>query len=245
MRHESPPRQRAPQPAAPHTARFTPRARLVGRLRQRLAAQSWPRVQMALIVALAALVGLLASAVFWRVGVTAMAWRYPLATLVAYAAFLGLIGLWLRTRAEDWSDGAGDGADLALDAWDAAHGGAESSGSADGAGWADGADAGEWALLLLVGLALLALASAAVLVVAQAPVLLAEVALDGAVAGSLYHRLREGERQHWTASVWRHTRWHLLALLVGLALLGGVVQHMAPQAVTLGQALAAWRGAPA
>lgn len=250
MKPESSPNPRAPQPgagpvlgpaggAAGRTVpRFLPRQRLVDRMRQRLAAQSWPRLQMALIVAGAALVGLVASAVLWRVGVVSMAWRYPLATLVGYAALLGLIGLWLRTRADDWADATGDGADLALDAWDAAH-------SADGPGLgsaADGADAGELALLLMVGLAVLALCAALLVVVAQAPVLLAEVALDGAVAGSLYHRLREGERRHWVASVWERTRWPLVGLLVLLAVAGAGVQHLAPEAVTLGQALALWRG---
>ena len=53
------------------------------------------------------------------------------------------------------------------------------------------------AATVLAAAAVLALAAAAFYVVYQAPMLMAEVALDGALVGSLYHRLRECERQHW------------------------------------------------
>ncbi len=100
-----------------HPHRFTARTKLIERMEARLRAQSWPRFQMALIVAFTGLAGLLASAVMLRLGLHSMALRYPLATVLAYAAFLGLLWLWMRTRAEDWSD-AGDGVQIAADAAD-------------------------------------------------------------------------------------------------------------------------------
>ena len=126
---------------------FTARAKLVERMRERLDAQSYPRLQMSLIVSLTGLAGLLASASLLKLGLHSMAWRYPAA-------------------------------------------------------------------------------------------LLAEVALDGALVGSLYHRLRECERQHWLHAAWTHTRWPLLAMLLVVWLVGWGLGQAAPGAVTLGQAWA-------
>lgn len=65
------------------------------------------------------------------------------------------------------------------------------------------------------------------------------MALDGAVAGSLYHRLHQAERQHWVQSAWQHTRLPLLGLLVTMTLVGWGLAHAVPGAFTLGQALSA------
>jgi hypothetical protein len=116
------------------------------------------------------------------------------------------------------------------------------SSAAESPGWGDAdvsvGDADELAIVLLVLGFVLALAAAAVYVVYQAPVLMAEVALDGALVGSLYHRLRQGERQHWLHAAWTHTRWPLLAMLVLVWLVGWGLGYAAPGAVTLGQAWA-------
>lgn len=239
----------------PH--RFTRRSKLVALLQARLQAQSWPRVQMSLIVSFTGLAGLLASAVLLKLGMHSMAVRYPLATLVAYGAFLGLLWLWMHTRADDWGDAAqladgGDGLDGAYgvdagaDTMDMATGAlrggraSASSRSAKGLDLGDIGDAGsadELAVVLLVLVAVASLALAGVYVVTQAPTLLAEVALDGAVVGSLYHRLHQAERQHWALSAWGYTRGPLLFLLIVMALVGWGLQHAAPGAATLGQAL--------
>ena len=242
---------------------FTARAKLVERMRSRLEAQSYPRLQMSLIVSLTGLAGLLASASLLKLGLHSMAWRYPAALLIAYGAFLGLLWLWLRSRAEDWAD-LGDAVEFGADlARPVGHGVSRSSRelAEDGAmavdlsnaaksvvtarsskssklGWTDAGDADELAIILLVLGFVLALAAAAIYVVYQAPVLMAEVALDGALVGSLYHRLRECERQHWLHAVWSHTRWPLLAMLLVMWLVGWGLGQAAPGAVTLGQAWA-------
>ncbi len=250
---------------------FTARAKLVERMRDRLESQSHPRLQMSLIVSLTGLAGLLASASLLKLGLHSMAWRYPAALLIAYGAFLGLLWLWLRSRAEDWADAGnlGDGVDavdltanmarpfaqavsrssreitddgvLPVDLSRAANSAvpARSSGSSRSGGIdVDIGDADELAIVLLVLGFVLALAAAAFYVVYQAPMLMAEVALDGALVGSLYHRLRECERQHWLHAVWSHTRWPLLAMLLVVWLVGWGLQLAAPGAVTLGQAWA-------
>ena len=82
----------APLSSAPSSARggwnsrYTARAKLVLRMKAQLNAQSWPRLQMMVIVALTGLAGLLASASFHKLGLHNMAVRYPLATLVADGA---------------------------------------------------------------------------------------------------------------------------------------------------------------
>lgn len=80
------------------------RGEAVGRLRHDLQTHGWPRSQMTLLVALTGGSGLLASFLLLQAGLDNMALRYPLALLMAYGVFLLLLWLWLRTRAEDWTD---------------------------------------------------------------------------------------------------------------------------------------------
>jgi hypothetical protein len=81
-----------------------PRQRHLQRLRWRLERDSFPRLQMLLLVLLTAGSGLLASFALLHAGLTHMGWRYAAAFLLAYGVFLGLLWLWLRTRAEDYTD---------------------------------------------------------------------------------------------------------------------------------------------
>lgn len=80
------------------------RAQAIARVRQRLVADGFPRLQMVLIVALTGGFGLLASFSLLQAGLDSMALRYPLALVLAYGFFLFLIWLWLRTQADDWLD---------------------------------------------------------------------------------------------------------------------------------------------
>lgn len=91
------------RPAPPRSAAAR-RARAIQQMRERLARDRFPRLQMALIVALTGGFGLLASFVLLQLGLDAMALRYPLALGCAYAFFLGLLWLWLRTNAADHAD---------------------------------------------------------------------------------------------------------------------------------------------
>ena len=76
----------------------------VQRTRARLLRHGFPRVQMFILVSLTGLAGLLASFLMLLAGVETMALRYVLAMGVAYAVFMLLLWLWLRTRADDYGD---------------------------------------------------------------------------------------------------------------------------------------------
>lgn len=90
------------------------RAQAVAQLRSDLLRQSWPRLQMSLLVSLTGGAGLLASFLMLHAGIASMTWRYPLALLAAYGVFLLLLWLWLRTRVDDWADLPDPGFDLSL-----------------------------------------------------------------------------------------------------------------------------------
>lgn len=105
------------QPAAKSKSASRPRlftrsgeiARLMGRLNR----DGYPRLQMSLLVALTGGAGLLASFLLLHsAGVGAMHLRYPAAVGCAYLAFLFLLWLWLRTKADDYLDGSIDIPDL-------------------------------------------------------------------------------------------------------------------------------------
>lgn len=80
------------------------RPHLVTRIRARLEHDGFPRLQMFLLVSLTGAAGFLASFILLHSGMSHMGLRYFLAFGCAYIAFLGLLWLWLRTRAEDYGD---------------------------------------------------------------------------------------------------------------------------------------------
>lgn len=235
------------------------------RIAARLASGGWPRVEMALLVSLTAVVGLLASFVLLALGLDRMALRYPVALLLAYAAFLLLIGAWLRERRQrrDWLD-LGDAPDAQTDApspgsgadWEG--GGGDFGGGGASGSFPDAPDAAgdlpdapsavaslgdavdvdlDEGVLLLVPLALVAIgAFGALWVVWTAPVLFAELLLDAALAAGLYRRLRSVERGgHWLPVAVKRTWLPALGLAIVLALAGLAMEHVVPGACSVGE----------
>jgi len=80
------------------------RAVAVQRMRARLLRESFPRVQMFILVSLTGLAGFGASAGMLALGIDTMALRYLVAMGLAYIVFLSLLWLWLRTSAADYVD---------------------------------------------------------------------------------------------------------------------------------------------
>jgi hypothetical protein len=72
-------------------------------LRKRLLAQSFPRLQMSLIVILAGLGAFLCSVGLLAIGISSMAARYFVATAIGYVVFLILVRAWLSYQRRHWS----------------------------------------------------------------------------------------------------------------------------------------------
>ncbi|TFZ44713.1 hypothetical protein E5C33_13845 [Stenotrophomonas maltophilia] len=234
------------------------------RARQHLQERGWPRLQMALIVALTGAAGFLASHLLRLAGVDAMLLRYPMAVLLAYGVFLLLMWIWIRWR-RDVLDGlspdVGGGSpsphgSAAESPWSGV--GGRSGGGGASASWNESApvsagDGGELPLAGLVedeaGLPLLAILGivalvatvvlASVWVVWSAPVLMAELLVDAAIAGGLYRRMQGMQEQGWWRVCVSHTMWPLLGLLVFFTVVGWLAGELAPGAVSLAQAFRA------
>lgn len=80
----------------------------IRRLMRKLEGDGFPRLQMFFLVMLTGTAGLAASFTLLHGGVESMLTRYPLAVGCAYLAFLAMLWLWLRTKADDYLDGSFD-----------------------------------------------------------------------------------------------------------------------------------------
>lgn len=84
------------------------RRELIQQLRQRLERNSYPRLQMLVLVLLTGFAGFITSAMLLHYGLESMGLRYLLALAVAYGVFLLLLWVWLQSRDEDFLDLSGD-----------------------------------------------------------------------------------------------------------------------------------------
>lgn len=234
------------------------------RLNRKIRREGFPRLQMSFLVAITGAAGFVTSVALLHSGLHGMPWRYLLACMVAYAVFLLLLWLWLRTKAEDYADipdfsnaipspgGGGEYHSYAGNGGDFGGGGASGSfdssyeaiplESADTGGpvgdaleAASGAD--ELAIPLFVVILFAALLLSSLYVVYSAPMLFAELLLDGMLAAGLYRRLNGIPRQHWLETALRRTFWPFLltALLAWGA--GWTMQLYAPGTTSLGEVI--------
>lgn len=239
------------------------RSQAVLRVRRRLERDSYPRLQMSLIVGLTGASGLLFSFLMLHAGVTSMTLRYPLALLLAYGFFLFLLWLWLRASEDDYPDLTGfadmipgpgwDGVRIPFQAGGGNFGGGGASGSFDGSalsgnaepdigtplGEAAGAvgDADELAVPLVAAVLAIGIALASLYVVYLAPVLFAELLVDGVLSYALYRKIKGAEPPHWLASAVRRTAVPFLLTGVFIAIVGASLSAYAPEAHSIGQAL--------
>lgn len=248
-----------------NTPAVTRRAYAIQRLKERLAAQSFPRVQMTLIVALTGGFGLLASFSLLHLGVDAMAIRYPLALLCAYGFFLLLIWFWLRQNASDYADvpdlsciPGGDGGGMCQAPLESGGGGDFGGGGASGTydasasvmdntvssplksvgdSVASVAESDELAIPLIVIALALGLALASLYVVYIAPVLFAEVLVDGVLSYALFRHLRRENSPHWLSSAFRRTWLPFAITAFFLMAVGSAMEIYAPGAHSVGQVL--------
>ena len=241
------------------------RHQLVARLRDRLERQGFPRLQMLLLVSLTGAAGFVASSTLLRLGLTEMWLRYLAALSFAYLVFLGLLWLWLRTRAEEYVDipdvsgltpsrdgghdfddfSGGDGSfggGGASGSFDSPHSDAASN-TMDSVGDAvSGAD--EFALPLVIIFFVGALLLSSLGIVYSAPVLFAELLVDGVLAASLYRRVRGLESRHWLETAVKRTVWPFVVTGVLVSAIGWGMQVYAPEANSIGEVIAHAKAAP-
>ena len=203
------------------------RQRLIERIAARLLDRTRPRLVICGILLLAATAGFLTSAGLLSVGAVSMGLRYAVATLIAYAAFLAGVRVWIKSAGRRLVHEIAHTVEPALPDPP----GRESRGAlgvdevVDGLlqlGMNDPDLVAPGIALLLLGIALVSGAVAAVVVVIGAPSLLAEALLDIAVAATAYRRLQEIARQNWVEGVLRRTWKPALAILL-VATVGGIV----------------------
>jgi hypothetical protein len=245
---------------SPHLSRHG----LILRVQRGLERDAFPRLQMCLIVTLTGAIGFLASYLLRFGGFEVMWSRYVMAMCVAYLAFLGLLWVWIHTRASDYADGADlvdlvpdipvpgvvfqggggtfDGAGASADFESASlndNGGGGSSGVGDALGAVGDAD--ELAIPLAVILLIAALVGAVVFccfsVIYGAPVLLAELMVDGLLSVSLYKRMKVVDSQHWLQSALRRTILPFLGTMAIVAACGWGLSLYAPGAHSIGEVL--------
>ncbi|TLS65455.1 hypothetical protein FEF65_12910 [Mariprofundus erugo] len=206
------------------------RHQAIQKIRGELERDSFPRLQMFLLVTLTGASGFVASYTFLHVGIVEMWLRYLLSFGVAYLMFLVLLWLWLRTRAEDYADipevsrtasSSSDSASACCSGKGGDFGGGSASGAFDS--HADGislvgdsggsvsdalgtvAEAEEFAIPLAILMLIGAMVFSSLFIVYSAPMLFAELLVDGVLSASLYRRLRGLETRHWLETAIRRT----------------------------------------
>ncbi|WP_332848448.1 hypothetical protein [Massilia sp. S19_KUP03_FR1] len=216
-----------------------PRQREINRVGRRLLHHGYPRLEMAVLVLVTGLAGFLASFILLHAGIGSMALRYPLAVGCAFIVLLLQLWLWLKLRHRwrrtlDIGDIPSGNVDLSP-----GHGGCDADVFSGAIEAAANAEEAAIPLFALIGIAAVALSMVflAFSLVSSAPFLFAELMIDGAMSASLYRRLRNLPRRHWTQTAVRRTivPFALSALL--LALVGFGMAWAVPGAHTVGQFL--------
>jgi hypothetical protein len=238
------------------------RHRAIALIRAHLERRSYPRLQLLAVMTFAGLAGFFTSVLLLHLGLTVVAVRYAVAALVGYVAFLAGIRIWLAMQRSTRSFSGPEVGDFPLPQSDAPEpgnvefgGGGGFSGAGAGRSFeapgttAPGADAGRVleldivpdlddgvgiiVPLVIAGFLVIGLIGA-VTVLTGAPGLLAEVLLDGLIAGTAYRRLRDLDRHHWLDGVVRRT-WKPMAATIGALLLVGIgIAQLDPGADSIG-----------
>lgn len=215
---------------------------------------------MALITLCTGASGFLFSYGLLRLGFERMWLRYLVALLAAYLVFFCLLRLWLRLRGRRLeSPDASDFADALSEVRLPSAGGFRGGGGQFGGGGASSSleaprfasatlvqpaeatapgldlpDADEAAIPLLVVMALVGALLASLWVVYIAPGMFAELLVDTALAGGLYHRLQRDSARSWVVTALRSTALPFGITCILFVGVGWFVQSRLPEAKSIG-----------
>ena len=234
----------------------------IRRIQGNLERDSFPRLQMFLIVTLTGLSGFVASYIMLHAGLVEMWVRYLASISVAYLMFLALLWLWLRTKAEDYTDVpdisglpssgsdssgtcfsgqggefGGGGASSSFDAPSEHLSAISESGGSIGDALGTVAEADEFAIPLVVLVLIGAMALSSIFMIYSAPILFAELLVDGVLSASLYRRLRGLETQHWLETALRRTALPFALTAIFVTASGGAMAIYAPEAHSIGDVI--------
>jgi hypothetical protein len=214
-----------------------PRRTLVAEIQQRFDHETFPRAIVLIMLVVAGSASFLCSAGALDAGLESMARRYALATASGYVVFMLLIRVWIAIR-RGWSPDLGDLGDVGdgvVDCVDRGSSGDLVDAASHGFEWSFDLDDLWW--LTLVALAAGAGLVAMGFVVFSAPVLLAEVALDAALVGTVYRRLRHEDRSYWAMTALRQTWVPAAVVVTFMAVLGFALQQLVPGADSIGDVI--------
>ncbi len=222
------------------------RAWALRRVAQVLEGRHDPRFHMVCALALAGVVGFLASCGLLRVGLESMWLRYPLAACAGYGVFLLCVcvtALWYRRRrpGEPEPDVADIAARVTEDGGEARLPKPARSNDGDRWGWigslVDLCFEGLPAMGALIVVVVLAVVLA-LCFVSEAPTFFAELALDAVLVGGLGRTLVRPRVDPWWLHALRRSAVPALIAVGVLAVCGLLLQLCAPGAVSLREALA-------
>lgn len=216
---------------------------------------------MAVIVAITAFSGFLASVLLASAGMDSMWLRYPVCVVIAYLVFLAQIWLWRRWREVDTPGLAGpggpsNGESPGVPDWSGSGGNSGGAGASARFEAPPTASAGDmdaeavdlsisdanldiehvWILPLLGILA--GVLIVLVWVIWSSPILLSELALDAVLSTGLYRKLRRTQAEDWLYTTLRHTGWPFVAAVLCSFVLGVSLHAIAPGSTTLGEVFA-------
>lgn len=205
---------------------------------------------MMLLVALTGLSGFLFSLLMLKAGLTSMAARYPIAVLLAYGVFLGLLRVWLHLNTPSLPVDGGASTKTRNDLRDLAEeleldstqygldrlfsAGSAGSAPGDSSDLLDGCDADEAVFFLIALAALMAGIAACVYVVWSAPVLMAEIFVDGVIMSRIYRNLRHRDDSGWIGSALDRTWIPALLAALFFAIAGFAMNAAVPHAHSIG-----------
>ena len=223
------------------------------------------RVHMFVIVGGTVAVGLLVTKFLLLTHEHNLAFRYGVAVVVSFLAFLGFIKLWLfyvgicvaRKSESDWfnaidfdfdgvSGGGGGGGPQIETGGGSSFGGGGASGSwgepakassSSGLNLGDVCDGDDLGIVILVALLVFAIAVSAIYVIWAAPAILSEAAFEGVLAAALTRRAKKISHGTWEGSVFRATAIPFAVVLIFAVALGVYAQRRCPSAMRLREAI--------